>query len=1689
MVKFEQLNNTHFVGYKCLIDKNSYNHITITSKRNFMQVSIVVMDVEASPGKYNICLNISTKNQLYWYGTYDNANKYIINNGVNKFIVTIANKQIKPFTIGIFANAIPAGNSVTIYSIAVNKLSDNEPMIPTSVNTGRGLNNAPINNKPTNNKPANNKPINNKPTNNTPTTNKPFLPNPPAIKIDTPTPNTLFFINKKNQKNILLVADVNNWCFDNIANIIKKYYHHNYNIYIEYCMNNPDYQKFNGIYFDLIIKFWYGYDNIDPFVIFPSALKAICIYDYIHWNNKITKYMDTTIYKNFIKNITTANFILYSCPIIKTLLEEQHPSIIFDKKIFLACDGVDIDKFYYVPYIPHNKLVVGWVGNTFITNKNFQIVSRLLGNVDWIEFVVQDKKNAIPHDQMPQFYHKIDVIVCLSNAEGTPNPILEASACGRTWVSTNVGIVELLYNLAEFDIKPGLIIENQNYLLPKLKYLYDNKNIMYQMGKLAREYVVNHFSWEKRVRPFGDIFSMIGATDNLNLSSGTNSKISDAEIVSIEPVTITPIVIDTAHIVNNIVSLPNKIIVTSTQYPRYGGAATCAYELHKYLIEKNMPSVCIFFDNSVKNNTKLLNPNNLPNVYNENMPQDHETLQQCQYHNIANIVQSIHGPEPYIIYSFNYFAPIISKYIFKNSMVYYMITGCNYINNENLIDTTNFLNTQIDIQEKNSIEKITVKISDVIVPNSDLTKNIFEHCYKTNIDDFVDMHEIFNINGSQPNNINRVYDITFVCSDYKRKVKNVDFVNLIYQNKNLVSCNKICVGKNSNNIIGTNTPEKIFCKELIPQEEIISILNNSKIVLVTSLIETYSITAVEATKCGCIVLASKNAACSSTINKFFVLDSYDTNEWVNKINIILNNYHYFKKIFNNNFDRSVPISYLWNSNSLIVKRNINIICCSVDTPYIGGCATNMYRIIKNLSTEKYFNIYGIFISNNKSDANPEKLNNIFKIPYDVNTEKNLLYLKNNILSAANYIDFIFFKNYKIFPFIQKVFKGTKIIFSPSGLRNISGNTSKEYFLDMNIKNIFFKSNINLINMDNIYQFAQKNDIYLDDYALKQSDMVIPNSLLSYNIIDNIYPNMPNLQYPIYFTNIIYNNTNDDVLKDRMYDVMFCAYDWNRKCKNYQMVLNILNHNETKNYKFIIIGKSQIAQYNHNSIVKYEYLSNDKVIDFLKISKVLVIPSKFDSNPNVLIEAIISGCNVVTSKNVGNSENLDSICIVEDYYNVDAWIKTINQCLHTRYEYKGPKQSKIISSIKKLFTDNKNYRKSVAVYKIPPELNTLVNSSTFLKPIYFNYIKATNTEFVEEIINYDIYFGLFVEISKKENCSNINYILYDSTLLENIYVNVNQIYPIFPKGVIIWKLKDIDSFSYFTNADLYFIRGTYYNFFQHLIPNFAKTIFYPATAMKQLLNDNIGRGPHPEVPSLALASRGQCLLTPQKFNIVLHHEDSNYNNIYNADRYVIFNKFTSDKFVCYGKMREYDFCYIATENQLTKNHDLFLNFLLYLENIKRTSNIIYVGNLEKIIADNKMPSMKETLHHVNLINKTFCKKNELAEIYNKSKINILFSGRDALPRVVSESAACGCFNIALDTLSDGKSFYDGNFGILIGDDTVKKILKQSSSVSYVSDPKLWEKIIPYMDKAFNHSDISAKFKEKYNIDCILKDIYG
>jgi glycosyltransferase involved in cell wall biosynthesis len=184
-------------------------------------------------------------------------------------------------------------------------------------------------------------------------------------------------------------------------------------------------------------------------------------------------------------------------------------------------DGVDRARF--VPRDPARfagagrtrDLVVGWTGNSAFQGlgedaKGVNTIIRpaidaLRGRGRRIRLEAVDRAvEHRPHAAMPAFYDAIDVYCCASVAEGTPNPVLEAMACGLAVVSTDVGIVPEAFGTLQRDF---LLQERSTAALEAaLEALLAEPE---RLAALGRENVASSAAWDWSVRTasYADFFN------------------------------------------------------------------------------------------------------------------------------------------------------------------------------------------------------------------------------------------------------------------------------------------------------------------------------------------------------------------------------------------------------------------------------------------------------------------------------------------------------------------------------------------------------------------------------------------------------------------------------------------------------------------------------------------------------------------------------------------------------------------------------------------------------------------------------------------------------------------------------------------------------------------------------------------------------------------------------------------------------------------------------------------------------------------------------------------------------------------------------------------------------------------------------------------------------------------------------
>lgn len=179
--------------------------------------------------------------------------------------------------------------------------------------------------------------------------------------------------------------------------------------------------------------------------------------------------------------------------------------------VFYTPNGVDTEFFQpgSAPR-PSMPLRVGWAGS--LTNQGakqrgfYDLIVPAVNGVAGAELVT-----AIREDQwrnpaeMLDFYQSLDVYLCASRNDGTPNPCLEAAACGVPLVTTRVGnMPELIqHGVNGFFVEPE--VED---IQAKLICLRDDNALRLRMSENIRQ-TIKAWDWNYQADNFRQVYRFV----------------------------------------------------------------------------------------------------------------------------------------------------------------------------------------------------------------------------------------------------------------------------------------------------------------------------------------------------------------------------------------------------------------------------------------------------------------------------------------------------------------------------------------------------------------------------------------------------------------------------------------------------------------------------------------------------------------------------------------------------------------------------------------------------------------------------------------------------------------------------------------------------------------------------------------------------------------------------------------------------------------------------------------------------------------------------------------------------------------------------------------------------------------------------------------------------------------------------
>lgn len=195
-----------------------------------------------------------------------------------------------------------------------------------------------------------------------------------------------------------------------------------------------------------------------------------------------------------LKTINRVNFryIRVASHYIKRFLEKR----VSLNNIKVVQNGVDTSIFK-PKNVSRKAFTIGWAGKYDRTEKRTHLLERL-------GYPIKIGKN-LKHSEMPDFYNSVDVYVCISIAESSPLPVLEAMACGLPVISTDVGIVSEA--LQREWIVPTMPEEKVvKSIKRKLKKLEGDADLRKSVGKRNLDEIRCRWSSEVRAKDWDRLF-------------------------------------------------------------------------------------------------------------------------------------------------------------------------------------------------------------------------------------------------------------------------------------------------------------------------------------------------------------------------------------------------------------------------------------------------------------------------------------------------------------------------------------------------------------------------------------------------------------------------------------------------------------------------------------------------------------------------------------------------------------------------------------------------------------------------------------------------------------------------------------------------------------------------------------------------------------------------------------------------------------------------------------------------------------------------------------------------------------------------------------------------------------------------------------------------------------------------------
>lgn len=331
----------------------------------------------------------------------------------------------------------------------------------------------------------------------------------------------------------------------------------------------------------------------------------------------------------------------------------------------------------------------------------------------------------------------------------------------------------------------------------------------------------------------------------------------------------------------------------------------------------------------------------------------------------------------------------------------------------------------------------------------------------------------------------------------------------------------------------------------------------------------------------------------------------------------------------------------------------NIIISATQLPFNGGASTVAYALIKYLRNNGH-NSYGIFFNRSGGKADPYKYGQIYLIrtgitiydkynsKYDIDKDLDpniIAKIKNEILSP----DIIICIGLHTPSYMRHMYPNTKIIMITSGIILYKAFQNIKISIQELLKN------------PNVFEKAKRTSFGKQDVEdMRVSDMIIPNSPLMITIYNKIYPEYKykisdsfidtSKFVEIFNANTLMPNVEKDI------DIIVVSSRLDRMEKNCAFLIPILKE---LNYKSCFVGSNNDAFKEIPNVILPNMINHNELNNYYARSKLLIVPSLYESSGNIIREALPHNCLILLSNNVGFYSAFPEVSVCQTF-NENEW---------------------------------------------------------------------------------------------------------------------------------------------------------------------------------------------------------------------------------------------------------------------------------------------------------------------------------------------------------------------------------------------------------------------------------------------------